>query len=221
MVVAEEEEKRRREKEYQKKYQETVFQENLASIERKQKAKSDSHAEDRRIIEERERQLERDRKRHEDEVNFRLQRSTEGPAHFIVQKIVDARKEQDANLYQTISQAPNLLNKQLKASEDAARERNESNGKNLEDEWVRNTEYKRKKKIEDEEKNNRIITTMQQMIRDQELEDIQKREAQRAAQRRYQQELDAQLAELRQRSIDTLQSKPTTLANPKPYDNPS
>jgi Skp family chaperone for outer membrane proteins len=48
---------------------------------------------------------------------------------------------------------------------------------------------------------------MKQMIRDQETEDIQKREQQRAAQRRYQQELDSQLNELRQRSIDSLQSK--------------
>jgi hypothetical protein len=47
---------------------------------------------------------------------------------------------------------------------------------------------------------------MKQMIRDQESEDIQKREQQRAAQRRYQQELDSQLNELRQRSIDSLQS---------------
>jgi Skp family chaperone for outer membrane proteins len=53
---------------------------------------------------------------------------------------------------------------------------------------------------------------MKQMIRDQETEDIQKREQQRAAQRRYQQELDSQLNELRQRSIDSLQSNKNDFA---------
>jgi hypothetical protein len=46
-LIAEEEQKRRRDKEYQKKYQDTVYQENLNNIERKQKAKMDNFAEDR------------------------------------------------------------------------------------------------------------------------------------------------------------------------------
>ena len=48
---------------------------------------------------------------------------------------------------------------------------------------------------------------MHQMLRDQEEEDRRAREQQRAAQRRYQEELDAQVRALRQRSIDSLQSK--------------
>lgn len=48
---------------------------------------------------------------------------------------------------------------------------------------------------------------MHKMIKDQEEEDIRNREKQRAAQRRYQEELDAQVSELRQRSFDTLKSK--------------
>jgi hypothetical protein len=48
---------------------------------------------------------------------------------------------------------------------------------------------------------------MQKMLKDQELEDQRNRGKQRAAARRYQEELDSQLAELRQRSIDSLQSK--------------
>jgi hypothetical protein len=62
-----------------------VYQDNLESIARKQRFKMETQAEEKRIIEERERQLEVEKKRHEAEVNFRLQRSTEGPAHFIVQ----------------------------------------------------------------------------------------------------------------------------------------
>lgn len=49
------------------------------------------------------------------------------------------------------------------------------------------------------------------MIKDQEVEDIRNREKQRAAQRRYQEELDRQVNELRQRSIDSLTSKFITL----------
>ncbi len=37
-----------------------------------------------------------------------------------------------------------------------AKRRAEQNGQDLTDEWVRNTEYRAKKKLEDEERNNRV-----------------------------------------------------------------
>jgi hypothetical protein len=84
--------------------------------------------------------------------------------------------------------ADNSLNKQLKDSEDgwllflsisavdllflysvccllsfsvssAAKHRAETNGQNLTDEWLRNAEIKRKKKLEDEERNSRVRLT--------------------------------------------------------------
>lgn len=48
---------------------------------------------------------------------------------------------------------------------------------------------------------------MHQMIRDQEAEDRRNREKKHEAAMRYQHELDSQLSDLRQRSIDTLKSK--------------
>lgn len=119
--IAEEEEKRRREKEFQRKYQETVYQENLANIARKEKAKLDNFAEDKRIIAEREAQIERERQLREAELQFRMQRSTEGPAHHIVQKIATIKKQHDDQFYQELAQGDNSLNRQLKASEDGKR----------------------------------------------------------------------------------------------------
>jgi hypothetical protein len=113
----------------------------------------------RRIISERNAQIEREKKRHDDEVNFRLQRSSEGPAHFIVQKIVEVKSKKENEFYTQVMNSDNLLNKQLKASEDAARTRAASNGKSLEEEWQRNTEFKIRKKIEDDERNNRVRQT--------------------------------------------------------------
>ncbi len=63
-----------------------------------------------------------------------------------------------------------------------------------------------KKKREDDERNAKIIATMHQMIRDQEEEDLRNREKKHEAAMRYQRELDAQLNDLRQRSISTLKS---------------
>jgi hypothetical protein len=41
----------------------------------------------------------------------------------------------------------------------AAKHRAETNGQNLTDEWLRNAEIKRKKKLEDEERNSRVRLT--------------------------------------------------------------
>jgi hypothetical protein len=52
-----------------------------------------------------------------------------------------------------------------------------------------------------------ILSTMRKMLSDQEKEDMAKRAAKVAAGKRYQQELDQQLQELRQRSYNSLASK--------------
>lgn len=190
-----------------KSYQESMFKENMDNIARKQKLKNDSFSEDKKINAEREKQWIRDEQRKISEANFRLKRSTEGPAHFIVDKIVEMRRKKEDELHDFLYHQDNLLNKQLKQSEDFTKQRLVANGQSLEEEWQKNTAFQLKKKQEDEERNNRILATMRKMLQDQEQEDIQKREAKRLAALRYQQELDHQLSELRQRSIDTLQSK--------------
>ncbi len=199
--------KKQKERDAQKAYQEAMYQENLDNIARKQKLKQDSFSEDKKINAEREQQWIRDEQRKINEANFRLQRSTEGPAHLIVQKIVDLKRDKDNEMYQTIFHQENNLNKQLKSSEDFAKARLLANGQSLEEEWQKNTAYKLKKKADDEERNNRILETMRKMLTDQEAEDIRNKEKKRQAAMRYQLELDAQLQDLRQRSIDTLQSK--------------
>jgi hypothetical protein len=52
-----------------------------------------------------------------------------------------------------------------------------------------------------------ILSTMRKMLHDQEKEDVAKRAAKVAAGKRYQEELDQQLNELRTRSFNSLASK--------------
>lgn len=136
-----------------------------------------------------------------------MKQSSEGPAHYIFKEIVKLKNQHDEQLHQHIYQAENSLNKQLKDSEDTAKRRAAANGQSLNEEWEKNTLLRAQKKLEDEERNNRIIQTMHDMIRKQEREDIEKRERQRQAALKYQHELDVQVNALRQRSIDSLQSK--------------
>jgi Rieske Fe-S protein len=75
---------------------------------------------------------------------------------------VKSKKENE--FYTQVMNSDNLLNKQLKASEDAARTRAASNGKRLEEEWQRNTEFKIRKKIEDDERNNRVRQTKRKLF---------------------------------------------------------
>lgn len=95
----------------------------------------------------------------------------------------------------------------------AAKQRAEQNGQTLTQEWIKNTNIQLQKKKEDDDRNNQIIATMHKMIKSQEEEDLKKREAQRASHRHYQEELDEQVNELRQRSMNSLKSKPINLCN--------
>mmetsp|Transcript_2371 Transcript_2371/g.3728 ORF Transcript_2371/g.3728 Transcript_2371/m.3728 type:complete len:557 (-) Transcript_2371:102-1772(-) len=203
-AIADEEQRKVDEKDYHRAYQERLFQENLDNIERKARLKAKSHDEDRRIIEENERQYQREMARREQDLKNKMTRTSEGPAHHIVSAIVKSRAQKEAEFYNNLFRTENGLNKQLKASEDANAARMKSNGQSLEDEWVKNTEFKARKKQEEEDRNNKILATMRQMLADQEQEDIAKRQADVAAHKKYQMDLDEQLRELRTRSFNSL-----------------
>mmetsp|Transcript_13745 Transcript_13745/g.30307 ORF Transcript_13745/g.30307 Transcript_13745/m.30307 type:complete len:534 (-) Transcript_13745:226-1827(-) len=203
-AIAAEEQKKVDGKEYHKRYADVLFQENLANIERKANLKKNDFAEDKRIIRENDAQYYKEMQRREEALKKKITRSSEGPAHHVVQQIVDQRKEHDEAFYGRLFATENTMNSQLKMSEDAAAARLTSNGQSLEMEWQKNTLYKARKKKEEEESNNKILQTMRTMLKTQEVEDVQKRQAKVDAGKRYQHELDAQLQELRTRSFNSL-----------------
>lgn len=202
--LAEEEEKRARERMRMKEYQDKIYQENLDNIRRRQENKQNSHSEDRRIIEEQERIFRREQQRREQEMNERVKRSTEGPAHHIVEKIVELRRNKEDELYNSLFAAENSLNKQLYASESAAKSRAAANGANLELEWQQNTLLKQQAKQAHEAHLQKIQELAVQQLKEEEMREMQRREAQRQKQREYQAQLDAQLNAQRQRSFDSL-----------------
>eukprot|EP01034_Spumella_vulgaris_P026649 gene26649-33258_t len=204
-LIALDEQKKADEKAFHKARQEALFQENVVNLERKQRERLKQFSEDKRIIAENDKQFLREQKRREDALQSKLKRGSEGPAHHIVEHIVQAKRDKEEQFYEQLFKTDNGLNKQLKASEDAAHLRSKSNGDELTDEWVKNTRIKEQKKREDDERNNKILQQMHALLKRQELEDIAKKERQRQAALKYQHDLDHQLNTLRQKSKDALQ----------------
>jgi hypothetical protein len=202
--IAEEEEKKARNRSLMKEYQDKIYQENLDNIRRRQENKHNSHAEDKRIIEEQERIYQRERARRDEEMSQRVKRSTEGPAHHIVQKIVDLKLQKDNELYSTLFHADNSLNKQLYTSEMAAKSRAKANGHDLDSEWQARATWKQQQKIHDAERLQQVQAEALRQHALAEAQDLEKQRHKQRAQRSYQASLDAQLSESRQRSFDKL-----------------
>jgi len=204
-LLAEEEEKKNRDRDLMRKYQATIYEENLRNTERKAQIKLLTQAEDRRIIAEQERQFQREQSRRQQELEQRVKQSSDGPAHHVVAKILELKEQEERQFFGTLLGSENSLNKQLKTSEDLARNRANANGQSLTEEWILNSTLNAQKKKEDEDRNTRILQTMQQLLQDQEKQENERREKQRLAQLEYQRALDMQVKELRQRSFDSLQ----------------
>eukprot|EP01031_Cornospumella_fuschlensis_P040270 gene40270-49069_t len=84
-AVHDEEERQRKHRDFMKAYQDKIYQENLDDLRRKQENKLKSQEEDKRIIEENENQYRKEMERRERELQAKMVRSTEGPAHHIVE----------------------------------------------------------------------------------------------------------------------------------------
>lgn len=203
--VVQEHEKKKRMMEYNRQYQERLYQENLDAIARKERQKREYAEEIKRIDQENERQFQREQQRRQQEFNNKMAKSTEGPAHHIVNQITEQKRQKELAYEQYLISKENGLSSQLLLSETKAKQRAESNAHGLSDEWERNKIIKEKKKKDDEERNRKILQTMKEMLDRQEREDIEKRVRKRKENLKYQQDLDQQLAEVRQRSVNSLQ----------------
>jgi hypothetical protein len=158
----------------------------------------------RRIIEEQERIYQRERARREEEMSQRVKRSTEGPAHHIVQKIVDLKQKKEDELHSTLFHAENSLNKQLYTSEMAAKNRAKANGQDLDSEWHARSTWKLQQKIQEAERLQEVQAEALRQNAIAEAQDLEKQRLKQQAQRAYQASLDEQLAQSRQRSFDHL-----------------
>lgn len=131
---------------------------------------------------------------------MRTNKSTEGPAHKIVDAINKERKRKEEEFYMTLQRSANSLQNQLKATEEATEAKNNQNGAWLLDEFEKTIQYKNGKKRADEERNAKILDTMRSMLDRQEQEDREKRAKKMEAAKQYQIDLDNQLAALRNKS---------------------
>eukprot|EP01039_Chlorochromonas_danica_P001408 gene1406-1531_t len=181
-----EEAKRQADRDYQRRYQETIYEENVVNLRRRELEKAKAQEEDRRIIAENERQHAIEQARREEEFRRKMKKSTEGPAHHMVQNILSLKNAREEAFFQTLIDRGNSLNKQLYASEEALRKQ------------------QLQKKQQEEDRNNKIFAAMQAMIAKQEEEEARKKQLRREAAGCYQKELDQQVRDLRQRSIDSL-----------------
>eukprot|EP00981_Chlorochromonas_danica_P008213 scaffold2062_cov181-Ochromonas_danica.AAC.17 len=176
-----EEAKRQADRDYQRRYQETIYEENVVNLRRRELEKAKAQEEDRRIIAENERQHAIEQARREEEFRRKMKKSTEGPAHHMVQNILSLKNAREEAFFQTLIDRGNSLNKQLYASEEGsspsssssstttssysslcvclveARRRAQKNGERLTDEWVALRKQQLQKKQQEEDRNNKVV----------------------------------------------------------------
>lgn len=203
-AIQEEARKKEASKEYHKKYQDDVYQDNLIRLARKEAEKQRDWAETKQIINKKQAMDDAEAAKRKKENDNRLFKSSEGPAHRIVQEIKERQAVNQDKFYNHLIAQGDQLNLTLMKSEDLQARRERELGQGLQDANLKVIKNKQKMKEEDDINNQRILDTMRQMLRNQELQAVKEREDKTKAGMRYQQELDAQLGFLRQRSMDSL-----------------
>lgn len=97
---------------------EKLYIENQESLKRKEEIKIKQFAEDKRIFREAELRAQREDKRRADHLASKTKQATDGPAHGVAAAIGELAKKKEEELYKTLMDAGNMLNKQLQNSED-------------------------------------------------------------------------------------------------------
>jgi hypothetical protein len=199
-----EEEKKREKKELEAKRQAEAYQENLDSIARKAALKQWNNEENKRIFAVAEKMYQTNENKKQQARDLKTKQATDGPAHKVVHELVTMTRAAQDDYYNRLANAPNTLNNQLKNTEDWSKERAGATGKFLFKSWEETRLCHEKEARELEQKNEGILRVQRQRNIEAAKEDERKREAKRHAGLMYQRELDAQLNDLRARSLGTL-----------------
>lgn len=199
-----EEEKKKERRELETKRHAEAYQENLDSIARKAALKQWNSDEDKRIFAVAEKMHLANETKKQESKDLKTRQATDGPAHKVVHELVQLNRAKEDAYYNRLSSAPNMLNRQLKNSEDSAKARAGATGKYLWSSWETTRMLHEKETQELNAKNEEILRVQKQRNLEAQKEDERKREAKRQAGLMYQRELDAQLNDLRSRSLGTL-----------------
>lgn len=204
LLLAEDEKKKMLKKQHEAEMNAQLARENLENLARKSLERKKQHEEERRAVREAEKMHEEQEMRRKQEVE-RIQRKALGPVYEIAQKIASSKRLHNEKLYSSLLKAENSLNKQLKESEDAAYQRANANTAYLATDWEHQIAIHRKKHEEDIKRVEKIGEVMKKSIQDMENEDKRNRHKKYLAHKKFQQDLDQQVTQLRNRSIASLQ----------------
>lgn len=202
---AEEEEAKKNElKAIMKLDQERRYQENIESLKRKEILRQKLIEEDKRLARQAEERAQREVERRAADLAAKLVRTTEGPVHAINRDILAVTKAREEQFYKHNESVPNSLNLQLQQSEDGAYKRATADSKYLCKDWDANMRHKAQQKAEEMKWIEKVGADMKAIIKKNVEQDLANKQKHREACLKYQQDLDNQLGDLRQRSLASL-----------------
>jgi hypothetical protein len=199
-----ERQKMEQKKETEKHLTEVLFKENLESIERKRQQKLALQDEIQRINAVAEMNFQKEEARRKKALEDMMIMASDGPAHRISQQIKSISKMKEDDFYNKLLSTENGLSAQLKKTEDDNAARLASNGKGLSEHWDKNIAIKKKEKLDLDLHSKKINEVMKEMTRKSLIEDEEKRHLKHLEKLEYQRTLDAQVKQVRNRSLMSL-----------------
>jgi hypothetical protein len=147
-------------KAYNKAYQDSVYQDNLIRQAKLLKEKQDDWEDTKKIIRTQEEMQEKEQARRDRENRIRLERSSEGPAHKVVEQIKILKSRNEDHLYHNLVAHGDKLNEQLLKSEVEGKERFRGLGQELQQDNLLVINAKKARAKDDEENSKRINAVM-------------------------------------------------------------
>ena len=203
-LIEQEEQKQQAKKGHEKMLNERLYQENQESLARKEREKLTRFAEDKRIFRQAEEAFQAQQRRREDDLKCLLGKAVDGPAHHVVRQLVAENRRKEEDFYSTLEKTENGLNKQLLGSETANLARMGAKFKDLIKDWDAMNKIHADERRAEEVRIQKLGEYNLKKNAEMNKEDELKRDRKRQAALKYQHELDVQLKQTQQRSLDAL-----------------
>jgi len=193
-----------------KQMQQRLYEENAYLLEKKARDKAEREERERAYLRSLDAKFQADEKKRASEVQrLAAKNSSDRPAFQIAAKVHEEAVRSREELYGGLLKKENSLAKQLKESDDAAKARQHATQERMRREFLSQTDKAAIAKREKEQETKRISDMMAAQLKAHQEAEAAKRKARIEASKQYQNALDNQLNELRQRSLHSLQETMT------------
>lgn len=202
---AEEEELKKAELRVQMKMdQERRYKENQDALRRKEQERQRLIAEEKKLARDAEERARREDEKREAALAKKLVRTTDGPVHKINREIMESVRQNEEEFYKRQENTPNGLTLQLQKSEDEAYKRATADSRYLCKDWDYNIKMRAQRKLDEQKWVEKVGSDMKAIIQKNIEQDEKMKQDHRQQCLKYQQDLDAQLRDLRSRSLKAM-----------------